>query len=49
MKAKLRDIDAPSPFRIGRFVIKREAVSAREVAFNTEATIRFTIKLAGED
>ena len=49
VKAKLKAIDAPSPFRIGRFVIKRESVPAREVAFDTEATMRFTIKLAGEE
>lgn len=49
VKAKLKEIDAPSPFRIGRFVIKRESVSARSVSFETDASIRFSIKLAGED
>lgn len=48
LKVKLKDINAPSPFRIGRFVIKRESVPAKSVAFDTDATIRFSIKLAGE-
>lgn len=49
VKAKLQAISAPSPFRIGRFVIKRESVPARSISFETEASIRFSIKLAGEE
>jgi len=49
VKAKLKDIDTPSPFRIGRFVIKRESVPAGSVSFDTDPGIRFSIKLAGEE
>lgn len=48
-KEKLRSIETPTPFRVGRFVISRQVSKPRLVEFQTEEGLRFTIKLAGED
>ncbi len=48
VKEKIRSIETPAPFRVGRFVISRHQVPAKEVSFETQASFSFTIKLAGE-
>ena len=49
VKEKIRAIETPAPFRVGRFVISRHEVPAKAVEFETQATFSFTIKLAGEE
>lgn len=49
VKEKIRSIESPTPFRVGRFVISRHEVGAKSVSFETQASFSFTIKLAGED
>ena len=48
-KALIRTVEAPSPFRVGRFVITRSVRPGRAVAFETQESISFTIKTAGEE
>lgn len=47
-KAKIATIVMPTPYRVGRFVISKQPVAAKSVAFDTEECSRVTIKLAGE-
>ena len=49
VKEAIRSIESPTPYRVGRFVISRHEVKAKEVAFETQASFSFTIKLAGEE
>jgi len=49
VKNKLRSIETPTPYRVGRFVINSHVMPGKEVAFETQDSIRLTIKLAGED
>ena len=49
VRAKLNEIEAPSPFRVGRFVITRTATAGRHVEFDTSGGIRVNIKLISED
>ena len=47
-KTIIQGIETPTPFRVGRFVIKRSAVAEKSVSFETQASFRFDISLAGE-
>ena len=47
-KEAIAKVTAPSPFRVGRFVITRNPVEGKEVSFETKPTTRVSIKLAGE-
>ena len=49
VKDKIGSIGTPTPYRVGRFVIDKRDISAKSVAFETQASFSFTIKLAGED
>ena len=42
-KDKLRGIETPVPFRVGRFVIDRKKTPAKSVAFETEEGYRLSI------
>jgi len=48
-KAKIQQIDKPMPIRIGRYIITRQTVAARSVAFETDSGSRITIKHIGDD
>jgi len=48
-KDKIRSIDTPTPYRVGRFVISKRDISAKSVSFETQASFSFIIKIAGED
>lgn len=48
-KNKIRSIETPTPYRIGRFIISRRDLAAKTVEFETQASFSFGIKLAGED
>ena len=48
VKAKINTIEAPSPFRIGRFVITRTPTPPRSVSFETDGGLKINIKLLGE-
>lgn len=47
-KDKISGLDQKPPYRIGRFIIGVQATKAKEVAFETDAGTRTTIKLASE-
>ena len=49
VKSRLRSIGTPAPYRVGRFVISKRDISAKSVSFETQASLSFTIKLAGEE
>lgn len=49
VKARLRSIGTPAPYRVGRFLITKREISAKSVAFETQASFSFVIKLAGEE
>ena len=49
IKEKLKGIEVPSPFRIGRYVINRTMGEDRHVEFDSTGGLRFSIKLAGEE
>lgn len=49
VKAKIQTIDKPMPIRIGRYIITRQTVEGRSVAFETEPSTRITIKHIGEE
>lgn len=48
-KDKIPTITAPTPFRVGRFIIAKQAVAAKSVSFDTTESSRFTIKIIGEE
>jgi len=48
-KAKILQIDKPMPIRIGRYIINRQSTPPRSVAFDTNGSIRVTIKHIGEE
>lgn len=48
-KDKIRTVDTPTPYRVGRFVISKREVSAKQVSFEVSESSVFTIKLAGEE
>lgn len=41
-------IDTPTPFRVGRFIITKQAVPAKSVAFDVNESSRVTIKTVDE-
>lgn len=47
-KDKIRSIEAPTPFRVGRFLISKRDIPAKSVSFETTEGSGFTIKIAGE-
>lgn len=49
VKERIRKIETPTPYRVGRFVISSQPIPAKSVAFEAEAATRITIKLAGEE
>lgn len=44
VKTARAGVETPTPFRIGRFVIDRRAVAAKDVSFSTDAGYRLNIK-----
>lgn len=49
VKARIKSITTPTPYRVGRFIISKRDVSAKSVSFETQASFSFTIKLIGDD
>jgi len=49
VKEKLRSLETPTPYRIGRFRINKTMTPARSVSFEANESVRFSIKLAGEE
>jgi len=49
IKDKIRSIEAPTPYRVGRFVIDKQEIPGRSVAFEIQSSFRFSIKLTGEE
>lgn len=47
-KEKIRSIETPTPYRVGRFVIDKKTTPARDVSFEVVEGLRFSIKIAGE-
>ena len=47
-KDRIRSIETPTPYRVGRFIISSSIVPAKTVAFDTAEGIRFSIKTADE-
>lgn len=47
VKAKLASVETPC--RIGRFFISKSTTPPRSVAFDTSGSVRYSIKLAGEE
>lgn len=45
-KEKLKAIETPTPYRVGRFVITRNDTSGRHVEFDVQSSFRFNIKIA---
>ena len=43
-KEMLAGIETPAPFRVGRFVISRQATAPKTVSFDTPAGFRLNIK-----
>ena len=43
-KDKIRSMETQTPYRVGRFIISKQAVPAKSVAFETTEGSRFTIK-----
>jgi len=48
-KKLIEDIHKPYPIRIGRYIISRQTMPARSVAFETEDSSRITIKHIGDE
>ena len=48
-KDKIRSMETPTPYRVGRFIIAKQAVAAKSVAFETTESSRLTIKTVGEE
>lgn len=49
VKNIIKSIATPTPYRVGRFVISKHEISAKSVAFETQVSFSFVIKLAGEE
>ena len=47
-KAEIQKVQTPLPFRIGRFIIGKQEVAAKSVAFETGKATRITIKTVDE-
>ena len=47
-KAKIQTVQTPLPYRVGRFIIGKQNVAAKSVAFETGETNRITIKTVDE-
>lgn len=45
-KNKMKSIETPTPYRVGRFIIDRHDTSGRHVEFDVQSSFRFDIKLA---
>ena len=48
-KDAIRLIETPTPYRVGRFVISKKDVPGKPVAFETQDSLRITIKTVGEE
>lgn len=48
-KSKIRTIDKPMPIRVGRYIITKQNMPPRSVAFDTNGSIRITIKHIGDE
>ena len=48
-KAKIQTIEKPMPIRIGRYIITKQTMPGRNVSFETNGSIRITIKHIGEE
>ena len=48
-KAEIQKVQMPLPFRIGRFIIGRQVIAAKSIAFETAQSERITIKTVDED
>ena len=48
-KDKIREISEQTPYRVGRYIISKDAVAARSVSFETADSSRITIKTVGEE
>lgn len=48
-KEKIQTITTPLPYRVGRFIISKQPVAAKSVAFETEEGTRVNIKAIDED
>jgi len=48
-KDKIRSIETPSPYRVGRFVITKLTTESKQVSFESLGGIRFNIKAIGEE
>jgi len=48
-KNKINSMPEKPPFRIGRFIISKSTVPAKEVSFETGESTRLSIKAIGED
>ena len=48
-KDKLRSIETPTPYRVGRFIISKHAIPAKSVSFDTTESSRFTLKTISEE
>ena len=48
-KDKIASIQTEMPYRVGRFIISKQAISARSVSFETNPGSRIAIKTVDED
>ncbi len=48
-KETINSLNEVPPYRIGRFIISRATVQARNVSFETAEGTRLSIKIAGEE
>ena len=47
-KAKIQEVQTPLPYRVGRFIIARQTVAAKSIAYETSEGARITIKTVDE-
>lgn len=47
-KAKISTMSVPTPFRIGRFIIAKQSIQPRSVAFDIDGGDRISIKVVGD-
>lgn len=47
-KDKIRSIETPTPYRVGRFIISKQIVPPKSVTFETSESFRFSIKPINE-
>jgi len=47
-KAKIQAVQTPLPYRVGRFIIGKQVIPAKSVAFETGEADRITIKTVDE-